>query len=106
MKTELPILVVDDDPTMRAALKEAGIRASWFLQLGYPGETWNEIAATRELIREERPSDVGVSVAYPLLQGAEKLRGTGNAFSTIAIASSLKPLALSVVWLNLRLPGS
>ena len=47
-------------------LKEAGIRASWFLQLGYPGETWNEIVATRELIRAERPSDVGVSVAYPL----------------------------------------
>jgi anaerobic magnesium-protoporphyrin IX monomethyl ester cyclase len=47
-------------------LKEAGVRASWFLQLGYPGETWNEIVATRELIREERPSDVGVSVAYPL----------------------------------------
>lgn len=47
-------------------LKEAGIRASWFLQLGYPGETWSEIVATRELIREERPSDVGVSVAYPL----------------------------------------
>ncbi len=47
-------------------LKEAGIRASWFLQLGYPGETWAEILATRELVREERPSDVGVSVAYPL----------------------------------------
>ncbi|MBP7674785.1 MAG: B12-binding domain-containing radical SAM protein [Thermoanaerobaculia bacterium] len=47
-------------------LKEAGIRASWFLQLGYPGETWDEIVATRELVREERPSDVGVSVAYPL----------------------------------------
>ncbi|MFN7989672.1 MAG: radical SAM protein [Thermoanaerobaculia bacterium] len=47
-------------------LKEHGIRASWFLQLGYPGEEWPEILATRELIREERPDDVGVSVAYPL----------------------------------------
>lgn len=47
-------------------LKEAGVRASWFLQLGYPGETWSEILATRRLVREERPSDVGVSVAYPL----------------------------------------
>jgi anaerobic magnesium-protoporphyrin IX monomethyl ester cyclase len=47
-------------------LKDAGVRASWFLQLGYPGEAWSEILATRELILEERPSDVGVSVAYPL----------------------------------------
>ena len=47
-------------------LKAAGIRASWFLQLGYPGEEWPEILATRDLIREERPEDVGVSVAYPL----------------------------------------
>jgi anaerobic magnesium-protoporphyrin IX monomethyl ester cyclase len=49
-----------------ATPSEEGIRASWFLQLGYPGETWAEILATRELVREERPSDVGVSVAYPL----------------------------------------
>ena len=30
-------------------LKAAGIRASWFLQLGYPGEEWPEILATRDL---------------------------------------------------------
>ncbi|KAA0254561.1 B12-binding domain-containing radical SAM protein [Acidobacteria bacterium ACD] len=47
-------------------LKESGIRASWFLQLGYPGEEWHEVEKTRDLIREERPDDVGVSVAYPL----------------------------------------
>ena len=47
-------------------LKGAGIHASWFLQLGYPGEEWHEIVLTRDLIRGERPDDVGVSVAYPL----------------------------------------
>ncbi|MCL4807156.1 MAG: B12-binding domain-containing radical SAM protein [Thermoanaerobaculia bacterium] len=47
-------------------LKDAEIRPAWFLQLGYPGETWDEILATRDLVREERPADVGVSVAYPL----------------------------------------
>jgi len=52
------------DATRR--LKDVGVKASWFLQLGYPGETWNEILATRELIQDERPDDVGVSVAYPL----------------------------------------
>lgn len=52
------------DATRR--LKASGIRASWFLQLGYPGEEWPEVLATRDLIREERPDDVGLSVAYPL----------------------------------------
>ena len=47
-------------------LKHRGIRASWFLQLGYPGEEWPEVLATRDLIREECPDDVGVSVSYPL----------------------------------------
>jgi anaerobic magnesium-protoporphyrin IX monomethyl ester cyclase len=47
-------------------LAARGIRPSWFLMLGFPGEDWDEIVATRELIREERPADVGVSVAYPL----------------------------------------
>jgi anaerobic magnesium-protoporphyrin IX monomethyl ester cyclase len=47
-------------------LKGADIRPSWFLQLGYPGEGWDEILATRDLVRDERPADVGVSVAYPL----------------------------------------
>lgn len=52
--------------TSTRLLKANGIRASWFLQLGYPGEEWPDILATRELIREEHPDDVGVSVAYPL----------------------------------------
>lgn len=48
------------------ALKSHGIRASWFLQLGYPGEEWEELLLTRDLLRDERPHDIGVSVAYPL----------------------------------------
>ncbi len=47
-------------------LRSHGIRAAWFLQLGYPGETWSDLLATRDLVRSERPDDVGVSVAYPL----------------------------------------
>ncbi len=47
-------------------LKAHGVRACWFIQLGYPGEGWPEIVQTRDLLREERPDDVGVSVAYPL----------------------------------------
>ncbi|MES2178536.1 MAG: radical SAM protein [Gemmatimonadota bacterium] len=48
------------------ALKQHDIRACWFLQLGYPTETWDDVLLTRDLLREERPDDVGVSVAYPL----------------------------------------
>ena len=48
------------------ALKSHGVRACWFLQLGYPGEQWDDVLATRDLVRELWPDDVGVSVAYPL----------------------------------------
>jgi anaerobic magnesium-protoporphyrin IX monomethyl ester cyclase len=47
-------------------LQKAGIRACWFLQFGYPGETFEDILATVELMREILPDDVGVSVSYPL----------------------------------------
>ncbi len=47
-------------------LKQHGIRACWFIQLGYPGEDWDAILRTRDLIRDEEPDDIGVSVAYPL----------------------------------------
>jgi anaerobic magnesium-protoporphyrin IX monomethyl ester cyclase len=48
------------------ALKANGIRACWFLQLGYPSETWDDLIATRDLVHDELPDDIGVSVAYPL----------------------------------------
>jgi anaerobic magnesium-protoporphyrin IX monomethyl ester cyclase len=47
-------------------LKAHGIRACWFIQLGYPSESWEDLIATRDLIREEQPDEIGVSVAYPL----------------------------------------
>jgi anaerobic magnesium-protoporphyrin IX monomethyl ester cyclase len=47
-------------------LKQHGIRACWFIQLGYLGEEWDDVLMTRDLVREERPDDIGVSVAYPL----------------------------------------
>lgn len=50
----------------RNTLGAAGIRACFFLQFGYPGETWDEIQQTIELVRQARPDDIGVSVSYPL----------------------------------------
>jgi anaerobic magnesium-protoporphyrin IX monomethyl ester cyclase len=50
----------------RARLGDVGIRACFFLQFGYPGEHWEEIQQTIELVRNTRPDDIGVSFSYPL----------------------------------------
>jgi radical SAM superfamily enzyme YgiQ (UPF0313 family) len=50
----------------RENLRENGIRACFFLQFGYPGETWGDIEKTVQLVRETRPDDLGISVSYPL----------------------------------------
>ena len=57
---------LDDIREGTRRLKQHGIRACWFVQLGYPGEDWSAILQTRDLIRDEQPDDIGVSVAYPL----------------------------------------
>jgi radical SAM superfamily enzyme YgiQ (UPF0313 family) len=50
----------------RDNLRRHDIRACYFLQFGYPGETWAEIEKTIALVRDTRPDDIGVSVSYPL----------------------------------------
>jgi radical SAM superfamily enzyme YgiQ (UPF0313 family) len=50
----------------RENLRSHGIRACFFLQFGYPGETWSEIEKTVAMVRETRPDDIGISVSYPL----------------------------------------
>jgi len=59
-------LRVADVSGARERLKAAGIRACYFLQFGYPGESWTEIQQTISLVRATRPDDIGVSVSYPL----------------------------------------
>lgn len=56
------------EATYRAAenLRHHGIRACFFLQFGYPGETWEDIESTIRMVRETEPHDIGVSVSYPL----------------------------------------
>ena len=49
-----------------SSCRRAGIRACYFLQFGYPGETWDDIQQTIALVRDTRPDDIGVSVSYPL----------------------------------------
>jgi anaerobic magnesium-protoporphyrin IX monomethyl ester cyclase len=50
----------------RQRLTAASIRACFFLQFGYPGERWNEICETVQMVRDTRPDDIGVSISYPL----------------------------------------
>jgi anaerobic magnesium-protoporphyrin IX monomethyl ester cyclase len=50
----------------RENLRNEGIRACYFLQFGYQGETWKDIQETVKLVQDTRPDDIGVSVSYPL----------------------------------------
>jgi anaerobic magnesium-protoporphyrin IX monomethyl ester cyclase len=59
-------LRVSDVISARARLSEADIRSCYFLQFGYPGETWEDIQETIELVRNTRPDDIGISFSYPL----------------------------------------
>jgi anaerobic magnesium-protoporphyrin IX monomethyl ester cyclase len=59
-------LRVEEVVAARQHLQRQGIRACYFLQLGYPGEQWQDIQKTIALVRETRPDDVGVSFSYPL----------------------------------------
>jgi anaerobic magnesium-protoporphyrin IX monomethyl ester cyclase len=57
---------VGEVPAAVARLRGRGIRVCFFLQLGYPGETWEDILATAALVRANLPDDIGISVSYPL----------------------------------------
>jgi anaerobic magnesium-protoporphyrin IX monomethyl ester cyclase len=59
-------LLVEQIILARQNLKEQDIRACFFLQFGYAGETWQDILETINLVRQARPDDIGVSVSYPL----------------------------------------
>lgn len=50
----------------RKNLAQHGIKAGFFLQFGYRGETWDDISATIRMVRDTRPDDIGISVSYPL----------------------------------------
>ena len=61
-----------------AALREAGIRQFWFLMLGYPGETMEDIEATLRLFRRFSPEEYSVSIAVPVpgTRFYDKVKGT------------------------------
>lgn len=57
---------VEQIRTATRKLKEKGIRVGYFLQFGYPGESYGDILKTFNLVKEEMPDEIGMSVSYPL----------------------------------------
>jgi anaerobic magnesium-protoporphyrin IX monomethyl ester cyclase len=57
---------VEQTRTAVKTLHRHGVRVGLFLQFGYVSEGWKEVQATRSLVRELLPDDIGVSVSYPL----------------------------------------
>ncbi len=50
----------------RQKLAAAGIRVGFFLQMGYPGETLDDLRSTRRMVNQLMPDEIGISVSYPL----------------------------------------
>jgi anaerobic magnesium-protoporphyrin IX monomethyl ester cyclase len=57
---------VQDIYQAASALRANGIEVGFFLQFGYPGETWADVQKTLKMVRECAPDDIGISVSYPL----------------------------------------
>ncbi len=47
-------------------LKKHGIKVAFFLQLGYPTETFADLKQTLNMVQTLLPNDLGISVSYPL----------------------------------------
>lgn len=47
-------------------LHQVGVEVCFFLQFGYPGEGWDDIQKTLQMVRDCNPDNIGISVSYPL----------------------------------------
>jgi len=52
--------------TATSLMKAYGIKPSFFIQFGYPGELKEDIDQTIAMIKELLPFEIGISVSYPL----------------------------------------
>ncbi len=59
-------ITVDQIGKASRLMKEAGIKPSFFIQFGYPGEMKDDIQLTIKMINELLPFEIGISVSYPL----------------------------------------
>jgi anaerobic magnesium-protoporphyrin IX monomethyl ester cyclase len=47
-------------------MKVNGVKPCFFLQFGYPGEEFQDIQSTIQMVKRLMPYDIGISVSYPL----------------------------------------
>jgi anaerobic magnesium-protoporphyrin IX monomethyl ester cyclase len=59
-------ITVDQIAQATRLLRKHGIRPCFFIQFGYLGETREDIELTIEMINRLLPSEIGISVSYPL----------------------------------------
>jgi anaerobic magnesium-protoporphyrin IX monomethyl ester cyclase len=59
-------ITIDQIAVATRLLKTNGVKASFFIQFGYPGETKEDIGKTIRMINDLLPDSVGISVSYPL----------------------------------------
>jgi len=57
---------VEDIYQAAELLQKNKIEVGFFLQFGYPSETWDDVQLTLKMVRECMPDDIGISVSYPL----------------------------------------
>jgi radical SAM superfamily enzyme YgiQ (UPF0313 family) len=59
-------ITVEQIRAVSPLIRQAGIEQAFFLQLGFPGETKEDINKTIHLLTDLMPDDIGISVTYPL----------------------------------------
>ncbi|MDB5011563.1 MAG: radical protein [Mucilaginibacter sp.] len=59
-------ITVEQIHTATRLMKQEGIKPSFFIQFGYPGEYKEDIELTINMINELLPFEIGISVSYPL----------------------------------------
>lgn len=52
--------------TSTKLLQDKGARVAYFLQFGYLGENKEDIQKTIQMLKTNKPDDIGISVSYPL----------------------------------------
>jgi anaerobic magnesium-protoporphyrin IX monomethyl ester cyclase len=57
---------VEEIKKATALLRKHQVRVAYFLQFGYSGETSDDIQATINMVLEQMPDEIGISVSYPL----------------------------------------
>jgi len=59
-------ILVEQIYAVSPVVRKAGIEQAFFLQLGFPSETMEDITKTIKLLTDLMPDEIGISVTYPL----------------------------------------